>query len=55
MMLDILMTNKRHVLDAVRAFEAQMQSLARLIADGDEPALRHTLSTIHTQRREMFP
>ncbi|MBN1876928.1 MAG: prephenate dehydrogenase [Anaerolineae bacterium] len=55
MMLDILMTNQGHVLDAVHAFEAQLQALTRLIEAGDEEELCKVLSAIRAQRREMFP
>ena len=55
MMLDILMTNQAHVLDAVRAFETQIHELTRLIEAGDEDALSQMLSHIRETRREMFP
>ena len=55
MMLDILMTNKVHVLDAIHTFETQLQNLTQLIEDGDEAALRETLGRIRATRREMFP
>lgn len=55
MMLDILMTNRQHVLDAIRAFETQLQNLTRLIEAGDEDTLCEALSTIREKRREMFP
>lgn len=55
MMLDILMTNPTHVLDAVRAFDEKLQALARMIAAGDEDSLRTALNAIRDKRREMFP
>lgn len=55
MMLDILMTNQAHVLDAVHAFEAQLQELTRLIERGDEATLREVLNRTRETRREMFP
>jgi prephenate dehydrogenase len=55
MMLDILMTNREDVLKAVRAYQAQLASLARSLEAGDEGDLRETLGTIRQKRREMFP
>ncbi|MGC9397124.1 MAG: prephenate dehydrogenase [Anaerolineae bacterium] len=55
MMLDILMTNKDHVLKAIQSFEAQLQSLTHLIETEDEDKLREVLSFIRETRREMFP
>jgi len=55
MMLDILMTNKAHVLDAVKAFEIQLQRLTGLIEAEDEAGLRMILNVIRDKRREMFP
>ncbi|MFN2108327.1 MAG: prephenate dehydrogenase [Anaerolineae bacterium] len=55
MMLDILMTNREHVLDAVQVFGETLQALARMIAEGDEDALRATLTAIRNTRKEMFP
>jgi len=55
MMLDILMTNKAHILDAVHAFEAQLQNLMRLIETEDEDKLHEVLSFIRETRQEMFP
>jgi prephenate dehydrogenase len=55
MMLDILMTNQAHVLDAVQVFVETLQALARMIAAGDEDALRATLTAIRNTRKEMFP
>ncbi len=55
MMLDILMTNRDHVLAAVRECETQLRRLADLVAVGDEDALRDALTTIRNTRKEMFP
>ncbi|HOT91686.1 MAG TPA: prephenate dehydrogenase [Anaerolineae bacterium] len=55
MMLDILMTNQTHVLEAVRVFEEQLRSLTAMIAAGDEDALRARLTHIRNTRKEMFP
>ena len=55
MMVDILMTNRDNVGKAMDACMSQMQRLAHLVAEGDEEALRATLSDIREKRREMFP
>ena len=55
MMLDILMTNRDHVLAAVRECEAQLRRMADLVAEGDEGALRGALTTVRNTRKEMFP
>ena len=55
MMLDILLTNREEVLRAVRVYEAQLASLARMLDAGDEARLQETLGAIRQKRREMFP
>ncbi|MBN2392908.1 MAG: prephenate dehydrogenase [Anaerolineae bacterium] len=55
MMLDILMTNREHVLAAIREYESQLRHLADLVADGDEGMLRDALTAIRNTRKEMFP
>jgi prephenate dehydrogenase len=55
MMLDILMTNREHVLAAVRECETQLRHLSDLVANGDEAMLRDALTTIRNTRKEMFP
>jgi prephenate dehydrogenase len=55
MMLDILMTNRDEVLQAVAAFQAQLARLGRLLEAGDEQALRTTLDAIRGERMRMFP
>ena len=55
MMLDILVTNREKVLDALAAFGTQMRQLTHLIESGDEQELRALLTRIRDTRREMFP
>ena len=55
MMLDILLTNRDAVLQAMTACQSQLQGLAELVDQADEHALRQVLGTIRDQRREMFP
>jgi prephenate dehydrogenase len=55
MMLDILMTNRSEVLNALDACQAQLERLTGLLESADEEGLRSTLSAIRDTRREMFP
>jgi prephenate dehydrogenase len=55
MMLDILVTNREQVLQAVATCQAKLSDLARLLELGDEEALRQELSAIRQTRLEMFP
>jgi prephenate dehydrogenase len=55
MMLDILLTNREKVTQAVGVCMSQLQKLTDLMADGDEDELRARLSTIRQKRKEMFP
>ena len=55
MMLDILVTNREQVLQAVATFQGRLGDLARLVQQGDEEALRRELSAIRETRLEMFP
>ncbi|MBN1888395.1 MAG: prephenate dehydrogenase/arogenate dehydrogenase family protein [Thermoflexales bacterium] len=55
MMLDILMTNKANIRNAVNTCITHLQSLARLVEAGDEEALRAALTKIRATRLEMFP
>ncbi len=54
MMLDILLTNRAAVGDALRQASAQLGQLADLIASGDEESLRTRLGTAHDRRAPMF-
>jgi prephenate dehydrogenase len=55
MMLDILLTNREHVLSAVDVFQSKLQMLADLLEDGREQELHSMLSTLRRKRMEMFP
>jgi prephenate dehydrogenase len=55
MMVDILLTNRQEVVQAVHACSAQLDNLASLVAAGDEAGLCTTLSTIRQVRKEMYP
>ena len=52
MMLDILMTNRGAVQEALDTFAGQLHALARQIETGDEAALRSTLQAIQRARSE---
>jgi len=55
MMLDILLTNRAEVLQAVHTYQAQLQILAHLLEDGDEQDLGRALARLREKRKEMFP
>lgn len=55
MMLDILLTNRDHVLRSLSTCIDQLEGLSALIAQGDEATLRATLAGLRAQRKEMFP
>ncbi len=54
MMLDILLTNREEILEALNTYRANVRKLAQLIASGEEKDLREALATIRTLRREMY-
>lgn len=55
MMLDILLTNREEVLEALNTYRAHVRRLAQMIASGEEEELRQALTTIRKVRREMYP
>jgi prephenate dehydrogenase len=55
MMLDILLTNRAPVIEAVDSFQRQLGELARLVKTGDEGALRAALGALREERLRMFP
>ncbi len=55
MMLDILLTNRAKVLEAVEVFQGQLRELSHLLASGDEAGLRARLDGIRAERLKMFP
>jgi len=55
MMVDILLTNRKHVLNALRAYDDQFHNLMRLLEAGDEDEMRAVLGRIRGIRKEMFP
>lgn len=54
MMLDILLTNREEVLQALNTYQANVRRLAQLVASGEEEDLRQVLGTIRALRREMY-
>jgi prephenate dehydrogenase len=50
MMLDILLTNREPVLEALGTCEAQLRHLAHLVESGEESGLRTTLTAIRDRR-----
>jgi prephenate dehydrogenase len=55
MMIDILLTNRDKVLQAVDTFQGQLRGLAQLVEAGDDEELRDALASLRRTRREMFP
>jgi prephenate dehydrogenase len=55
MMLDILLTNRAAVLEALAAYRDQIDALIGLLEVGDAEALRARLSEIQAERRQRFP
>jgi prephenate dehydrogenase len=54
MMLDILLTNRDNVANAIRASARNLETLADMIERGNETELRVTLNQIAEQRRAVF-
>ncbi len=54
MMLDILLTNRPAVLDAVQGAERELHALAELLAGADEERLRAALAACRARRQPMF-
>jgi prephenate dehydrogenase len=54
MMADILLTNREAVLDAIGAYDAQLNMLRGLLADDDEDGLRRALSALRDERNAAY-
>ena len=52
MMLEILLSNRQHILRQIEAFGQEMSNLAEQLRNGDEEALRQTLDAANQQRSE---
>jgi prephenate dehydrogenase len=55
MMLDILLTNRRAVEEALKAYQAHLCNLAHLVQSSDEEGLRTVLASIRGRRVEYEP
>ena len=55
MMLDILLTNRERVLQAVGTLQRELGQLAHLLEAGDEETLRGMLDAIRAERLRMYP
>jgi prephenate dehydrogenase len=55
MMIDILLTNREEVLEALDAYQDCLREVIRLVENGDEEKMRAVLSVIREMRREMYP
>jgi prephenate dehydrogenase len=54
MMLDILLTNRTAILDALKDYRVALDTFTRLIESTDEQGLREILSLVQRQRSSMF-
>ena len=54
MMLDILLTNREAILNALQDYRNEFDGLTTLIETGDEQGLRKVLSPVVKQRAEMY-
>jgi prephenate dehydrogenase len=54
MMVDILLTNRKAVVDALDSYGEQLSALGRLVADGDEPELRAALGALRDEREGAY-
>jgi prephenate dehydrogenase len=54
MMLDILLTNRKAVLEALAGYRAELEALTGLVEQGDAEALRAALAPAQAQRAGMF-
>jgi prephenate dehydrogenase len=55
MMVDILLTNRDEVLNAVSVCQEKLGGLARLVEAGDEDEMRAVLNGIRDERLRMYP
>ena len=55
MMIDILLTNREEILQAISHYQDQLHGLARLVETGDEDRMRAVFGEFRDKRREMFP
>ena len=55
MMTDILLTNRTAVLQSLRDYRAELDTLTGLVEQGDEAALRAFLEPPQQRRRKLFP
>jgi prephenate dehydrogenase len=54
MMVDILLTNRAAVLEALRGYQTELSELAAQIEAGDPAALRAALAPARQRRAELF-
>ena len=55
MMVDIIMTNRQEILEALAEYSSHLDQLTQLIRTADERGLRMKLSYAREKRMEMFP
>jgi prephenate dehydrogenase len=54
MMIDILLTNRKAILDALKDYRVELDALTTLVESGDEEALRAALAPVQQQRARLF-
>jgi prephenate dehydrogenase len=54
MMMDILLTNRKAILDSLRDYRVELDTLAALLESGDEEELRTALAPVQQQRSQLF-
>ena len=54
MMVDILLTNRKAILNALKDFRVEMDTLTALVESGNEETIRAALSPVQQQRAQLF-
>jgi prephenate dehydrogenase len=54
MMMDILFTNRKAILDSLKDYRVELDTLAALLESGDEEELRTALAPSQQQRSQLF-
>jgi prephenate dehydrogenase len=54
MMLDIVLTNRKAIIEALRRFDASFNELIKLVVAGDEGELRKLLTEVYHRRSNLF-
>jgi prephenate dehydrogenase len=52
--MDILLTNRKAILDSLRDYRVELDTLAALLESGDEEELRTALAPVQQKRAQLF-